>query len=117
MPPFAKPIWWLRWALTLTSFTGPALFDRDGSELQGFNVCEILKQNILSAAVRRYSEPEGDLNLLTPVTVALARSKITKLVEQRSQFDCAVTLLRLWRNSTRSNETDSGSFHPRSTIA
>jgi hypothetical protein len=112
MPIIAKFNSWRRWALALTVPTSLALFQLARSELRGFNACQILRTRIDSATVQHYSETPDDLNLFAPVAVALARNKITKLVEQRSQFDCAVTSFRLWRSSTGSNEVNGESFRP-----
>ncbi len=112
MPSLAKFNSWRRWAIALTVSSSLALFQLARSELPGFNACEILRTRIDSATVQHYSESPDDLNLFVPVAVAVARSKIAKLVEQRSQFDCAMTLFRLWRNSMGSNEVDGGSFRP-----
>jgi len=112
MPLFAKLNSWRRRALALTILTGLGLNKLDHSDLSRLNICEILRTRIDSATAQHYSETPDDLNLFAPVAVALARSKITKLVEQRSQFDCAMTLFRLWRSSTGSNEVNGKSFRP-----
>jgi hypothetical protein len=112
MPIFAQSNPWRRSALALLIFTSLALIGLARFKPGIFDACEILRTRINSAAVERYSETTGGLDLFAPVATAVARSKITKLVEQRSQFDCAITLFRLWRISTGGIDVNGGGIRP-----
>ena len=82
--------------LALATFTGLALYHLTGDQRDNFDVCRIFKSEILSTITNHYSNPEDDIDLLAPVTTALARREATKFLETVSHFDCAVTLVGYW---------------------
>lgn len=63
------------------------------------NACELAQKQVVAAYVRPYSGTRKKPNLLEPVAVAIARKKAKEFVAQKSQIECAIGLLQIWRRS------------------
>ena len=98
MSRFAKTKWLLRWGLVLVLFASLTALFFDRTRIEDFRPCETLRQKLDAALIQPYSATETELNLLEPVALAIGRKKLDKLVEKRSQLDCAIILYRLWRD-------------------
>lgn len=89
---------WLVFALMfLASLT--LFFLSDRPPLREISPCEMVKKKLLNTIVQRYSGTETDPNFLEPIALAVVRKRAGESIEKRSQFECVMTLYRLWRHS------------------
>ncbi len=56
------------------------------------------REKLAATFTEPYSGTDRVPNLLEPVAMALARKKLSRFVDQKSQFECVAILYQLWMN-------------------
>ncbi len=60
------------------------------------NSCQMVRDKLTAAFAEPYSGTERAPNLLEPIAMALVRKRVTQYMDEKSPFECAVFLYRLW---------------------